>query len=281
MSSKQEKIESVYAVFGPEPFLKTETVSRICQTAMDSGEAEDGPNRVDGSDTDLATVLDEVRTYSLLGGRRMVVVEDADSLIKKHRAALENYCASPADSGTLILVCNSLAANTRLYKAIAKTGKVIKCEPIKGRDLASWICHRAGEKYGKQMDSRTAWTLRENVGNSLGALDAELSKLALYVADRKQITTADIEALVGHHREEDVFGVTDAMASGDTAKAFAQWERVLATDRAAPMRAVGGLAWGIRKLLDLKAQAEAGASVYSLAKQAYTQPEILKRRLIP
>ena len=69
------------------------------------------------------------------------------------------------------------------------------------------------------------------------------------------------------------------MASGNTAEALARWELVLATDRAAPARAIGGLAWGIRRLLDLKTQADEGVPVYALARQAYTQPEVLERRL--
>jgi DNA polymerase III delta subunit len=43
----------------------------------------------DGSDAELAEVLDEVRTFSLLGGRRIVVVSGADPFVSRHRAALE------------------------------------------------------------------------------------------------------------------------------------------------------------------------------------------------
>ena len=279
MSKKASDIKDVYAVFGADAFRKREAVQAICHAIMEGGGGQDGPTRLDGAEVDLATVLDEVRTYSLLGGRRIVVVEEADPLITRHRQALERYCAAPVDSGTLILVCNSLPANTRLYKTIVKTGLVIKCVPLKGKALIDWVAQRCAAEYGKELDSRAAWLLRETVGTSLGALDAELNKLSTYVRDRNQISAADVEALVGQHREADIFGITDAMASGNTAQALARWERVLATDRAAPARAIGGLAWGIRRLLDLKTQADAGVPVYTLARQAYTQPEVLERRL--
>lgn len=277
MKREEAAIRGVYAVYGNDGFRKAEVTHRICELAAKHG-AEEGATRFD-SDADLSDVLDEVRTYSLLGGRRLVVVEGADAFISKHRAALERYCAEPVDSGTLVLVCDSLPANTRLHKIIAKAGEVTECKQLRGPAINTWIVQHARSAYGKTIDPRAAGLLRELAGDELGALDGELGKLALFVRDRAGITAEDIEALVGRHREEDIFKVTDAMASGDTAGALTQWERVLATDRAAPARAVGGLAWGIRRLLDLKLKAMSGTPMHILAKQAYTQPNILEHRL--
>jgi DNA polymerase-3 subunit delta len=279
MTSAQSSIANVYAVFGADAFRKRETIAELCtRIAAESGDGQ-GPIMFDGSDAELAEVLDEVRTFSLLGGRRIVVVSGADPFVSRHRAALERYCEAPADSGTLILECNSLPGNTRLHKIIAKQGVVIKHDALKGRAITDWIVERSREAYGKRMDAQAAWLLRELCGSTLGLLDAELSKLATYVGDREGIAKSDIEALVGRHREEDVFGVLDALADKDARRALEKWERVLETDRAAPGRAIGGLAWGIRRLIDLKQQAERGVSPHALARQAYTRPEILERRL--
>lgn len=279
MSAKSTEIRLVYAVCGQDTFRKRETLADLCRQIAERDGDGQGPTYLEGANAELAAVLDEVRTFSLLGGRRVVVVTEADAFITKHRAALERYCEAPADSGTLILECNSLPSNTRLYKIIAKSGEVLRFDALKSRDVNPWIIHRARETYGKRIDDRAAWMLRELTGTALGILDAELSKLAIFVRDRDAITTGDIEALVGRHREEDVFGVLDAMADGDASRALAQWEKVLATDRAAPARAVGGLAWGVRKLIDLKQQAQRGVPSYVLAKQAFTSPEIIDRRL--
>jgi DNA polymerase III delta subunit len=92
-------------------------------------------------------------------------------------------------------------------------------------------------------------------GDSLGVLDQELEKLATYVGARPEITVNDLEALVGNNRERNVFELTDALARGDAPTALRLWERVLSTDRAAPFRAIGGLAWGIRKRLEGAADA--------------------------
>lgn len=271
-------MKNVYALVGPDAFRRREALERICRQAMEAGDG-DGPTRFDGDEAALADVLDEVRTFSLLGGRRLVVVEDAGAFITRNREALERYCAAPVDSGTLVLACDSLPSNTRLYRIIAKTGEIIECKAIPRTQIKGWIVQRARQAYGKGLDSQAADMLRELAGDGLDALDGELGKLALFVRQRPQITAADVEALVGRHREEDVFGVIDAMAVGDTAKALAQWERVLSTNRAAPAMAVGGLAWALRRLLEVKLQAESGTPIGVLARQAYAPPDVLERRL--
>lgn len=275
----ERAIAGVYAFCGADVFRRREAVAALCARIAKSEGDGQGPVTFEGESAQLAEVLDEVRTYSLLGGRRVVLVADADDFISRHRAALERYCAAPVDSGTLILDCKTLKSNERLYKLIEKNGGVTRFDELKGKNVADWIVERARETYGKRLDPRLAWMLREMSGSELGVLDGELCKLALYVGERAVITQQDIEALVGRHREQDVFAVLDALADGDAAGAMAHWERVLATDRAAPARAIAGLAWGVRKLLDIKQQADRGVSIHVLSRQAFASAEVLTRRL--
>lgn len=272
-------IAGVYAFSGADAFRKNEAIAALCaRIAAADGDGQ-GPTQFDGDSAELATVLDEVRTFSLLGGRRIVTVYRADAFISKYRAALERYCEAPADSGTLILECASLPANQRIHKIIAQHSEIARFDELKGREVAEWMVQRARNPYGKKLTTSCAWNLRELCGSELGLLDVELAKLATFVGDRAEITQADIDALVGRHREEDVFGVLDGIAEGNAAKALAQWERVLATDRAAPARAIGGLAWGVRRMLDLKLQADRGVPLPALARQAFCGTDVMERRL--
>jgi len=269
----------VTVVYGAEPLLKRETVCELVAGALGDSADSLGPSKFEGDRAELAEVLDEVRTLSLLGEMRVVVVEDADGFISRHRTALERYCAGPSDSGCLILVCKSFPASTRLSKAVKKLGGVIKCEAPRRAALFAWIDERARNVYRKRIDRVAASRLRDYVGDSLGMLDAELSKLSTYVGARLNIATADVDALVGNIREQTVFAITDAMAEGDARTALHHWERVLATDRAVPGRAIGGLAYGIRRLLDAHDAVANGTSVHALARQFWTEPAVLERRL--
>jgi len=274
------KVHNVYAVVGAERFLRNDAIAQlVSQIGVDPDAYAPGGIRVEGPAAQLAEVLDEVRTPSLLGGRKLVIVDDADQFIKDHRPALERYCANPVPQSTLVLSCNSLPRNTKVYRAIASNGAVISCEPPKPWAIPGWISQRARDKYAKHVTAPTAVRLREHVGDALGILDSELAKLSAYVGARDEITPADIDALTGHNREQKVFGITDAMALGDTAKALALWEQVLATDRAAPGRALAGLAWGVRRLLQARRDYDKGVPARLLAKQLYMDENALSRAM--
>ncbi|RME41584.1 MAG: DNA polymerase III subunit delta [Planctomycetota bacterium] len=268
----------VYAVVGADRLLRAEAVAAVVKELSGHVDAL-GPTRVEGASAELAEVLDELRTQSLLGDLRVVIVDEADPFISAHRAKLEAYCENPAPSGSLILACRSLPRTTRLYKAIERHGRVIAVETPKGRGLVPWLIERAERVYGKRLERTAAGRLCEQIGAEPGMLDAELSKLAAYVGKRSSISAADVDALTGHLREEKVFAVTDAMAAGDVAGALRHWEQVLATDRAAPGRAIAGLAWGVRRLLQAKRDFEGGVPAAVLARRMYMDPAALERRL--
>lgn len=268
MTAQSAAPRPVYAVLGEDPFLRRQAVDRILDLALRDDPGALGPTRIDGDTAELADALDELQTYSLLGGRRVVIVEDADGFITRYRKQLEKYCSAPTEDATLVLLCRSMPRNTRLYKIIAEKGDISVCTPPRGRETVNWISQRARQEHQVAIDQQAVARLRELIGDHLEALDGELAKLSLYVADRKRVTVEDVEALVGLHREEAVFRVTDAMANGDVAGALKAWEHVLATDRAAPMRAIGGLGAAIRRLLAARQAIDSGASAQSVAASA-------------
>lgn len=268
----------VYAVVGSDATLRRDALGEIIKV-LSAHDGQIEPTLIDGNDAELAGVLDDLRTPSLLGDRRVVIVDGADAFISSHRQVLERYCGDPSPSGSLVLLCQSMPRNTKLYKIISQVGHIVAVEAPKGRAVIDWLVRRATEKHEKKLAPRAAQMLREHLGDAPGLWDAELAKLAAYVGQRSQITAEDIEVLTGRQREEKVFAITDAMANGDTATALAQWEQVLATDRAAPGRAIAGLAWGVRRLLEARRDFERGTAPEMLARRMFTDPATLRRRL--
>lgn len=278
MPTAKHQPKPVYAVIGADRMLRREALQSLIKS-WEGAPCTPEDVCLQGPTTSLASVLDDVRTPSLLGEYRVVVVDDADEFITEHRPALERYTANPAACGTLILLAKSLPANTKLFKAISKTGAILTCHAPKGRAVVAWITQRCTSNYGKQIAPRAATMLRDHVGDAPGALDSELAKVSAYVGARQQIAVEDIESVTGRHREEKVFAITDAMASGDAAAALACWEQVLATDRAALGRSIAGLAWGVRRLLEARRAWDRGASLQQLAPKMFTDPATLRNRL--
>ncbi len=107
-------------------------------------------SRYDSDSVTWADVHDELATRTLFGGDgpRIVVIDHADKFVKDNRERLEDYVNASSATGLLILIVDTWASNTRLYKAVEKSGLQIKCDPptkstaankpTKGRSRIGW-----------------------------------------------------------------------------------------------------------------------------------------------
>jgi len=274
-ASKPATPAPIYAVSGAEVYLKRRAVEQIVTEVLGNADRALALSEYDCSTSvaELASVLDDLRTLPFLTDRRLVVVREADKFITQYRPALEDYAASPSSTGVLLLECKSLPANTRLHKRIAEIGKVLKFEALPPFKVPGWVTSHCKESYGVAIEQQAAAKLVDLVGPDLGLLDAELQKCALYIGARKQIALADIEALVGQQREEQVWNILSAIGAGDEQQALTLWEEVCQTDHAAEARAVGGIAFTVRRLLKAKRAEEAGAPAGELMRDLWIRDE--------
>jgi DNA polymerase-3 subunit delta len=234
----------------------------------------------------LARVFEDLTTLPFLAERRVVLIRSADSFITSHRAKLEHYAEKPAATGNLILECRSFPKTTKLYKAVAAAdGELIECKKLTGRALSDFL-HDEARARGKRLDRAAAARLLELTGPDAGLLASEVEKLALYTADRSEITPADVADLVGQSREEKIFAVLDDAAAGELKPALRGWHHVLRTDPAAVYRAVGGMAYVIRRWLNAHQLAADGLPTRTIASKSMMwgreqQLEAILRRLPP
>jgi len=244
MSRNIEKnaVTPVVLIQGTDALLRREALDRIIHQRFPDGVPEMALSEFDAQTADLSEVLDELRTLPFLADHRLVVIRQGVPFVTKHRDKLGSYVDSPSKTGTLVLVGEKFDGRTKFVKMIQKAGGVHQCDvPTRGKSrwLADWTVNRARQVYAKRLPNDVAYRLVDWVGEDLSTLDSELAKLAIYVDDRPGITLNDVQALVGHYREENVFGIMNAMACRDAKTALTLWHQVWATDRAAIGRAIG------------------------------------------
>jgi len=248
------KVAPVYALVGEDSFLQMEALVQIRREL--GGEVQRAD--FDGERAELAEVLDELRSYAMFGGGgKLVVVRNADEFISRFREQLEDYVAKPSSNGTLVLRVPSLPARERIHKAIAKSGKIISCEPPK--QLRPWILDRAKSAHKLTVDSDAADLLADFIGADLGRLDNELAKLVLQV-ESARVTSKDISGTVAFQREQEIKDMTAELAAGRPAEALRRWRNMVQLDPSAEFRAV---TWLTMWLEDV-AYINAGGSVQKL-----------------
>jgi DNA polymerase-3 subunit delta len=243
----------IVVFFGDEEFQKSQGLQRVLNALLppevDRSMAlceYDGSKSEEQGGPTLAAVMDDLATLPFLSDRRVVVIVDADKFISAHRDKLERYLDAPAPTGTLVLMCRSFAKNTRLYKAAAAArGQLVECKKLPIRGLIDFVIEEIRAR-GKRIDNATASRLVELVGQDQGLLTNEVEKLCLYALDRPMITANDVSDLVGLTREEKIFAVMDAAATGRLALALQLWHQVISTDRDAVYKAIGGMSYKVR-----------------------------------
>lgn len=229
---KAPAIVPVYVVFGDDEFLRRETLRTIRKQVVGPEPDDFTYSEHDGETAKFADVVDELFTPPFLGDQRLVLVEDADDFITKHRDSLLPYVQKPSATGVLVMDVRTWRSNTKLATAVEGTGTAIECTTPKAWHTPAWCVQWAADHHDKQLSSSAAEWLVELVGPILGLLDQELGKLASFVGTKPNIDEDDVTRMVAGTRTESAFKLLDLVLDGETAKALEMLHRQLTAGEA-------------------------------------------------
>ena len=278
------EIKPIYVLHGTDIYLFDSHRKAIVAAVIQDADPQLCVATFDSSSA-LADVLDELRTLPFLAPCRVVIIRDADDFVSAHRSALEGYLESPCRTSTLMLAVASWPKNTRLAKRVAQIGQVLDCSAPGRGNVSAWL-KRAAERKGKKItpgavDLLCAWT-----GADLASLNSEIEKLALYAHGRDTITMEDVGLLVTATAGPAAFDLTNAVTNADTRGALKALAGML-TVRGEEFRALGLIAWHLRRALQAQQAVRAGTphhqAVRNLRMPAHQQgpfAEFLKRRTL-
>ena len=254
-ASQKHALSAVCVLFGDEPFLKRLARREIRRAVL---EDEDAPyGLLEGDAIEWRDAMDELATRSLFGaGPRLVVIQDADRFVTRHRARLEHYLDRPKTSGVLVLEVVVWQGNTRLYQLVHRRGLQIECRaPQKAIGkrkvldegaLKRWLIAWSATRHDAKLASSAAGMLLELVGPEFGLLDQELAKLALFAGPGGKITLEMVRDVVGGWQAKTIWDLLDAALSGEAAEALAQLDRLLQAGTAAA-GLFGQISWSLRR----------------------------------
>lgn len=129
----------------------------------------------------------------------------------------------------LILTAEAVDKRQRLFSFIKKSGMIVDCATAAGsgmavqkeqKDVLREMVLKTLAGLHKKIDSRALELFFDRIGFHPVAVVIESEKLALYVGDRPQITSQDIEAMVGRTREDALYELTDAFGKGQISQAL-------------------------------------------------------------
>ena len=264
----------IVVLHGDDRYMKQEAIKAIEPIVL--GDDEDTSiTRFDGrrleKELPPSTLFDELKTVSMWGDKRLVIVDEAEKFVSAFRGKLEKYLDAPSKSSLLILDVKSWSKATRLAKLVAKIGLDLECKELKGGQLAKWISDTTGQLHQKQISRDAALLLVEMVGTHCGQIHQELEKLTTFVGEQPRISPDDIRAVVGGWKAETTWAMTGAVRDGNIGDALKYLDHLLVAGEA-PQKILGGLTFVWRKYFKATQLAVQGTPLKQALKDAGVFP---------
>lgn len=228
-----------YLLVSSDYFLHTEAVSLI-KGLVPSGERDFNFHSFDllSSDNDklpFEQILDVLNTASFFSGRKFVVIENVQKLLKKEIQKLEGYLLKPSE-GSVMIMLNAGALKKELKERVSGAKQIVL--DIREKHIPAWLQERTRLK-GFEISESTAAYLLGVVGPDLGMLSSELEKLML--TGSSKIEKKDIVEVVEGRRTYSTFALIDAIKARDTEKTFKIYGVLKETEE--PYSLLGALNW--------------------------------------
>ena len=183
-------------IFGPDAGGVSERARAVAESGADDPSDPFGLIKLDGDAVaeQPGRLVEEVTTFSLFGGRRVVWVRPTSRDISGAVSA----CLSAAPADTLVVVEAGNLAKTSPLRQICEASPVAlacPCYADEGRDLGS-VVDEALTSAKLAIDPEARQLLVAHLGGDRLASRGELAKLVLYAGQNGRITAEDVEAVV-------------------------------------------------------------------------------------
>ena len=206
----------VVLVLGEESLLVREASEAALAQRPELEEA-----RFHGAETPLGAILDEVRTPSLLGGGRAVLVSEAQTLLDDRGLdAVAAYAERPNPQALLVLACSALDGRKKGTKRLKAAARVVECGAPPTWEIPRWVARRAREQHGLELAPPVAEEVVSRIGEDLGSLDGTLARLKEQIAPRTRLERADVVESTEEQRSPILFEAGNAIEERDRARAF-------------------------------------------------------------
>jgi len=230
---------SNYFLVSSDYFLHTEAVSLI-KGLVPPGERDFNFHSFDllSSESDklpFEQILDVLNTASFFSGRKFVVIENVQKLLKKEMQKLDSYLLNPSEGSVMILL--NAGPLKKEMKDRLKGAKQIVLD-IREREIPAWLQERTKLK-SFDISEGTAAYLLGVVGPDLGMLSSELEKLML--TGSSKIEKKDIVEVVEGRRAYSTFALIDAIKARDAERTFKIYGVLKETEE--PYSLLGALNW--------------------------------------
>ena len=227
------KYAPVYVLCGEEPYYIDRVFEYIAAHALDEMAREFDQQVLYGRDipgADIAPVVSAARGYAMMGGRKVIIVREAQTIKKWESLGMYLDAIMPQ---TVLVICYNGKPDRRqnVWKTVLEHPQVVWLQSDKLRDyeVERWITNYISDWNKSQIsnlqspikiDPKVAPLLADHLGTDLSAIVGALEKL---IAGRPEgvnmIDAALVERNIGISKDYNILELQAALIRGDVVKA--------------------------------------------------------------
>ena len=227
-------VPSVRLLYGEEDYLLEEALRALVDEALEGADRTLNLDVLNAAETDARDIVARASSFPMTGERRVVVVREAERLGAGDLEILAAYCEAPSPSSCLVLTAVKPDMRRNPFAALRKRGEAVEFARVYEEKLPAWIAAHARGR-GLTISMEGAALLASSAGSSLREIAGEIEKISLYIGTRKEISPADVAAVVGMSREYNPFALQEAIGRRDAARALTILEEILNSGGAVPL----------------------------------------------
>jgi DNA polymerase III delta subunit len=217
----------VWLLLGPEKVVKRERVREILQAHGVSDE-KDNPARCMffASDTRADEIFIEMGTYPFFGGKKAVIVQEAEKL---PRPQLEAWLAAPLETTLLVLMSDKPKGkfSAPLERACDKVGTIEVFWDLFEERLGPWAEGKARKEYSLQVPAGFGEFLVDSCGRNMALIEQTIQILANCFG-QNIFSLEDARRVVGEQKGADIFDCIGACFTGKTESVQRQVRELIA-----------------------------------------------------
>jgi DNA polymerase III delta subunit len=180
------------------------------------GKGAAGEEAEAGWRADVAGMIPALQSGSLFGGRRGLLLMDAQNLLKAEAEAAADLLEGLDGSTTVVCFVSAGPLPSPLGKVVERLGERLTIKKLRERDALEWLVGAARARR-VTLGAEAAAALVQRFGSDIASLGQALDQLALLEGP---ITAAEVAARYRNRPDEPMWHYADALGEGDTSAAL-------------------------------------------------------------
>ena len=207
---------------------------------------------------DIGSLFAEYTSQSLMGGRRVIVIKDADNNLTKHLKTM--FDGTPSD--TLVIISSTSLNKKSSLVSLAEEREdmgLIACYEDRDEDIFATARSMFIEN-GLMINNEALQLLCSRLSNDRKTNLGEIEKLITYMGDKKNVSIDDIQLCISDQSAASGDDVCYFAANGQTHQALKAFRR-LVNEGNEPISIIRALSYHFNKILTVKSFMEKGETL--------------------